>query len=367
VKLLPGFVLRRLSSARVREPERHARGGLAKWHRHHLRAALWLLAAFAVSQLLLSAWVERTPDVRDPEYVILRDRLRARIAERPGKPVVVFLGSSRVMYGFDPEFAGDDSTALFNFGVAGGGSFIQGVFYDRLTADGIRPDVLFVEVMPAFYNSAGVRMLDTSMLDGARLTAGECSDLLGSAERPNGPLRRWAQARALPIHRHQAELRDRTGLDAPRGGATPGWLRHGIGPSGFRAKSPALAERAELTALAHKQYDPFYTDFRLAEKMYARLLATIRRAQDNGVRVVLVVMPEGTEFRRLYSPAATAGVDALLKRLREETGAPLVDTRDWLPDDAFYDQHHTTPEGAAAFGTRFRHDVLPLAFSRSPN
>jgi hypothetical protein len=54
-------------------------------------------------------------------------------------------------------------------------------------------------------------------------------------------------------------------------------------------------------------------------------------------------------------------VAALFDRLRAETGAPLADARDWLPDDAFYDQHHLTPEGAVAFGARFKRDVLPLA------
>jgi hypothetical protein len=74
-------------------------------------------------------------------------------------------------------------------------------------------------------------------------------------------------------------------------------------------------------------------------------------------------MPEGTEFRRLYTPAASAGVSALLQRLHDETGAPIVDSRDWLPDDVFFDQHHLGSDGAGAFSIRFRRDILPLARS----
>jgi hypothetical protein len=188
--------------------------------------------------------------------------------------------------------------------------------------------------------------------------------LLGYADRPTGPLRRWACGRVLPIHRHQAELRDLTGLDASRDGTMPDGPQREIGATGFRPRSYTPELRAEMAALAHKQYDPFYADFRLAEKPLERLLRTVRRAQGAGAAVVLVAMPEGTEFRRLYTPTASAGVAALLQRLRNETGVSIVDARDWLPDDAFFDQHHLTPEGAAAFGDRFQRDVLPLALGR---
>jgi hypothetical protein len=298
--------------------------------------------------------------VRDPEYALLRDRLRQRTAERPDAPAAVFLGSSRVAYGFDPTAAGTESAVLFNFGVPGSGPYLLDVLHQRLSADGVRPKAVFVEVHPAFYNATGVRSLDNSLLDGARLTAEEAGGLFSYSGRPTGPLRRWALGRLLPIHRHQAELRDLTGLDARRDGAVPDGPQREIDANGFRPRSCTPAQRAEMTALAHRQYDAFYADFRLAERPLEKLLNTVRRARADGATVVLVMMPEGTEFRRAYTPAAAEGVAALVQRLRDETGAALVDARDWFPDEAFYDQHHLTPEGAAAFGGRFRRDVLPL-------
>ncbi len=338
-----------------------ARSARARWQRHHRRAALWLMAAFVGSQLALGAWVDGTPAVRDPEYAALRDRLRRRTAERPGEPVRVFLGSSRVAYGFDPAAAGDGSGVLFNFGVPGSGPYLADVLHERLSGEGVRPAAVFVEVLPAFYNAAGVRSLDHSLLDGARLSAREAAGLIDYLDRPTGPVRRWAAARALPVLRHQAELRESIGLDCARGGSAPEGPQREIGADGFRPRSCTPEQRAELLAVAHKQYDPFYADFRLAEKPYARLLRVVRRARADGAAVVLVAMPEGTEFRRRYTPATAAGVAALFDRLRAETGAPLVDARDWLVDDAFYDQHHLTPDGATAFGARFKRDVLPLA------
>jgi hypothetical protein len=42
----------------------------------------------------------------------------------------------------------------------------------------------------------------------------------------------------------------------------------------------------------------------------------------------------------------------------------VVDAREWLPDVAFYDQHHMKPEGAATFADRFRGEALEPALAR---
>jgi hypothetical protein len=362
VKLLPGFVLRRFVPAVARETGTHARTTRRRWERRHLRTALWFLAAFAASQFVLAVWVERTPTIRDPEYTLLRNRLRQRAAEQPEKPIAIFMGSSRVAYGFDPASTANGSAALFNFGVPGAGPYLVDVLHGRLSADGVQPHAVFLEVLPAFYNTAGVRTLDNSLLDGARLSAEEAFDLLTYSDRPSGPLRRWAQDRAVPISRHRTELRKLTGLEAARDNSLPIESLRDIGSDGFRVRLVPPNERVKLTALAHKQYDPFCGEFRLAEKAFERLLGTIRRARANGATVVAVVMPEGNEFRCLYSPSALAGVSALLDRLRNEAGVDVVDARDWLPDEAFFDQHHLTPEGAAIFSARFQRDIFPLAF-----
>src|SRR5215207_1421098 len=74
------------------------------------RAALaWGLAAFACSQLVLLALVEHwAPGLRDFEYGIKWGRLRARTREAPGRPLVLFMGTSRTLNGISPaEFPAD--------------------------------------------------------------------------------------------------------------------------------------------------------------------------------------------------------------------------------------------------------------------
>ena len=138
---------------------------------------------------------------------------------------------------------------VFNFGVPGSGPYFQTIMMDRLRKDGVRTDVLFLEVLHSFYNAAGVRSLDGSLLDGARLSYGEAVGLFDySPKSQRGPLRRWALARALPVYRHQAELRDRIGLDVFRPGEGPTPPFAPIDPLGYREREIEPETWAELTA-----------------------------------------------------------------------------------------------------------------------
>lgn len=340
------------------------RAAKAAWGRHHRRAAGWMGAAFVGWQLVLGMFVDRRPPaVRDPEYGLLEDRLKARIAGHPGRPVAVFVGSSRVAIGFDADrAAGDADLTLFNFGVPGSGPFLHAAVIDRLTAAGVRPDVLFIEVVHPFYNAAGVRSLDQSLLDGARLDAGEAADLLATGRKASGPLRRYAAARFLPVVRHQAELRDAVGLDQFRPGEGPKLATGAVDAVGYRPRHFRADERPFMTRLAHKQYDEFFARFRLDPVPWARLCETIAKAKARGTRVVIVLTPEGTDFRSAYAPEVSAGVADMIRRLRAEAGVAVIDARAWVTDDGFYDHHHLLPAGAAQFADRFRCDAIgPLA------
>lgn len=327
----------------------------------------WVAGIFVLSQLTIAISVDQgSPAVRDPEYALLEGMLKDRIAERPGSPSAVFLGSSRVAYGFDAEKAASQhDVVMFNFGVPGTGPFFQGILLDRMRRAGIKPDVLFVEVLHTFFNAAGPWSLDHGLLDGARLSAAETAGLLEYGCRSQtGPIRRWAVARALPMCRHQAEVRDN--LDDrlnPNSGDNPPSFRT-CDPLGFRSHPCTEAERPALLAIAHRTYDPFYSNFKVDPHPWTRLLQVIRTAQDDGMHVVCVLMPEGTEFRRMFDADPGRSPAELVHRLRSEAGVPVVDARDWLDDSLFFDQHHLLPHGAAAFANRFRVEALRPALGQ---
>lgn len=326
------------------------------WKRHRL-AVRWVIMVFLMSQVTLAITVDQfAPGVRDPEFAQLENLLQERIAERPDQPVAIFVGSSRVVQGFDAaRAAGEEDVVLFNFGMPGSGPYFQEIMLDRLRAAGIKPDILFIELLHPFLNAAGPWAMDQGLLDGARLSAGEAAGLLNYGSRSRtGPLRRWAYARLMPTYRHQAEIRDSMGL-----GVSAYYGPETVCDSlGFRPKVVRLKNQAELTIQAHAIYDPFYPRFLLDKTACERLKKIIRDAQIANILTIVVLMPEGSEFRNLYTPESEAARQEMLGRLRQECRVRVVDARNWLPDSAFYDQHHLLPEGASSFAERFRSEVV---------
>ena len=250
--------------------------------------------------------------MRDPEYAVLESTLKQRIAERPNTPVALFVGSSRVTHGFDAgRAAGEENVVLFNFGVPGSGPFFQEIMLDRLRQAGVKPDVLFLELLHPFFNAAGPFSLDHGLLDGARLSAGEARGLLDYGSRSRtGPLRRWAYARLLPAYRHQAEMRDRLGLGVYPEGCNPCSPCRKIDAYGYRPREEPRETWPELSELAHRNYDPFFGTFQLDSHPWLRLVKTIAKARKDGTQVVVILMPEGSEFRALYTRARPPVADA---------------------------------------------------------
>ena len=165
----------------------------------------------------------------------------------------------------------------------------------------------------------------------------------------------------MPFCRHQAELRD--SLDYrlnPNYGQAPVAFRP-CDAFGYRPRACPPEESPALTEIAHENYDPFYTSFAIDPDAYARLVEIIQRAQADGILVVCVLMPEGSEFRRKFKGDACHTPAELVRRLRQEEHVAVVDARDWLEDSAFFDQHHLLPAGAAAFADRFRIEAMEPA------
>jgi hypothetical protein len=323
----------------------------------------WAVLSFAAVQAGLGLGVERLwPAVRDPEFADLADRLRRRRADAPAAPLVVALGSSRMQAGLDAGRLSGARALVFNFGVPGGGAMMQGVCLRRLLGAGVRPDLVVVEVLPPGVVARADRAMEERQLDPARLTGAEVARLLRYYERPLLAWPRWAVARALPCHRHQAELRAGLGLDGPD---DPG--RQGVDGHGWRAFRLPMSEedRARRLAFARGQYGAALRGGRLSagmERAYHDLLRLCRR---EGMPAALVVMPEAAPFRALYAPEVRAGTDAFARRLAAEWQVPLLDARERVDDGGFWDGHHLTADGAAAFTAIFESEVLrPLLRGR---
>jgi hypothetical protein len=329
------------------------------------RAALAYGAiAYLTLQVAGTALLEtRCPGVYDPEYDARLTVLKARLAEDPARPLVLVTGSSRLMFAFHPESLPPLPTAsgspllTFNACHPGAGPVMQLMHVRRLLREGIRPNWLAVEVMPAYLAHEGRTFLAASV------TARDLP-LLVHYYSPWKMLGSYLYQRTA-AGRWQAEVTRRLapGCVPPDGcgpeaiGPLGGWL-------GLRT-SVTPEERRNQTALAESQYRHRLQAHRIApaaDRAVRDLLDLCRRER---ISVVLVRSPESGLFRDWYTPGASESVDRYLNGLAGEYGAAVIDAQRWLADEDFYDGHHALHRGAATFTHRFEHEVLrPLAAGR---
>src|SRR5262249_7285724 len=109
-------------------------------------------------QIGLVVAVERWfPAVAQPQFGQKVTRLGRRLAGAPGRPLVLFMGTSRGLNGVKPDELPDGPAApvFFNFAHAGAGPYHQVLLLRRLLGRGVRPTHLFYGARPALLVSDG--------------------------------------------------------------------------------------------------------------------------------------------------------------------------------------------------------------------
>jgi hypothetical protein len=340
---------------------------LPRRSRCHGRAKLafvWGVLFFLLFQISAAVSVERwLPEARDPEFTQKLTHLQNRLHEAPGSPLVLMLGSSRTAVGFK---AGSvqvtqkgKPAVVFNLGVSGGGPLLELLCLRRLLDSGIRPDLLFVEILPAFLNQAGKYSLEEWWLQGGRLRYSELGRLRQYHGQPERMVRRWWRCRLLPwtsLHRSVQAFLVPSWSEPPRGPGIGkidehGWEAHFV--NGITEE-----ERRHYLELARRQYLDSMDDFQPAAGPLEALNALFELCRRKGIPVALVLMPEGTGFRALYPPPVLSGLTERIQRLSKEWQLPLIDARSWLTDRELWDAHHCLPSGASHFTERLAAETI---------
>jgi hypothetical protein len=331
---------------------------------------LWLLAGFALYQVAMAAVIDGWLDgVRDPEYATKLAKMRVLLKNAPDRPLVLVLGSSRTAYGLNahrlskPEF--NPEPIVYNFGLMGGGPLLQTVTLRRLLAEGIRPGLVYAEVMLAHVLQCRGRLLEEKGLDGARLCGREVWWLRRYYHQPRRLFASWVLGRLLPCYRHQAEVREWCGLLAPDPDSNPNNPGY-LDSHGWRARTDTITAEycRKTTEMALSQYAEACTATVVGEEPLHALETLLELCRREGIPVSLVLMPEGKPFRDLYSAEARATCARLLARLQARWGVRVIDARDWVDDSGFWDTHHLLPDGAEQFTRRFARAVLPQDLKR---
>ena len=125
----------------------------------------WFLVFAAVAQfglIFVADW--RSPLLYDLEYGTRLALLRRRMAEEPGRPVALVVGSSRLGLGFLPERlpplrTADGAEALpFNFTHLAAGPVVNLVNLRRIVREGVQPRWVVLELNPTCMEHEGDSM-----------------------------------------------------------------------------------------------------------------------------------------------------------------------------------------------------------------
>lgn len=338
--------------------------------RTHARAAL---SCFAVAVLTLNAAAmllldEIHPGIRDPEYGRRVARYKVRVAENPGRPMVLVIGSSRAAMGVcpaaweenRPAVPGRADPLLFNLSLIGSGPVQELMIVRRAFADGLRPAVVLFEYWPPFLYAEG------DWFEPKRVHVDRLSPIDRQVVRDYFPDPAAVEARMWP-HRWNPLFASRHRLFVQ---LFPKWLSSdkridrvwndvddwGWKP-GFDLPAGPSEPRAAMLEMCRDTYKPLFADYRVAPAADRAIREAVAAARERGAAVGFVYLPESSQFRGWYSPEAERSAREHLAGLSRDLAMPVIDARMWMADELFADGFHLTRIGAAEFTRKLGPEV----------
>jgi hypothetical protein len=346
-----------LALARPRRLMRRGRAGL-----------LWFVGFYALAQLafdlLLSRW---HPTLQDDCQAHKLQQLRELAGREPDRPLLVMLGSSRTQCAFEASRLnglpgpGGQHLLAYNLGVPMAGHIHSGLYLRELLDAGIRPCLLLVEYCPLLLAEPqpGLNSEEDWTL-GPWLGLPQLARCWPYLSCPAAKAMEWVQARLAPWYVFRSHLliwwQERAGrtvgLHAERDHDPWGLYLH---PWRLNRE-----QRALFVAINRETLRPTFSNFRVGTGPLRALRDLLETAQRERIPVVLVLMPESTEFRSWYRPQGLADALRRFAELRDTFAVDAIDASRWLADEDFRDGHHAEESGARAFTTRLIEELRPI-------
>jgi hypothetical protein len=320
-----------------------------------LRALVVLAVVSLGLTLILAERLEHSPVFRDPLYGDKFRKLTAAMRDRDCDRPILFLGSSRVEYGFrslDAEQGHAQPTdAVVNFGFPGGGPLLLTVHAERLLQAGIRPKMVLIEYLPALLHGRSDGPAESGWFTADRFTHAERTSLRSwighDTPMTASAINPWPDGRIAFFGRFAPWLMPARGRAwAERKTDARGWLPYRFPPR-------TEEERSRLFERTRSEYGASLADLHPTGPAATAFASLVRRFGDTPVRIVL--MPESSAYRGLYGPHTEHAILDFVIGL----DVPWTDARDWVPDRHFADGHHLLTEGAAMFTDRLFREVRP--------
>ncbi len=326
---------------------------------------LWALALYALAQpVLLTMMLLWHPTLYETAIRAKRGQLRELVAAAPDRPLLLMLGSSRTEAAFQAgrldglPGPGGRPWRAYNFGVPTSGPLRQGLHLREMLESGTRPRLLLVEYLPPLLNQPrrGITS-EENWAESPWMSATQLRRLWPYFAAPGRKGHDWLLGRLAAAYAFRYSIQSAT---APSGTiARPAYTAHDAW--GWRLPELATPEfLAGVWGVACNMYPDSLRQFRLGAGPCRAMRDVLELCRRERIPAVLVLTPESTTFRGWYSPEGREGPQRFLEELRAEYGVPVLDAREWLPDEDFVDGHHVTAEGACAFTLRLRDELQRL-------
>jgi hypothetical protein len=332
------------------------------------RRAFRALAAGLVFYVIASFILARLIDgplacVRDPEYAVRRDRLLAMQAKHPGKPIVLAIGSSRMVEGFRPSVLHDSETqhdvVYLNGGLVGSGSMLELLSYRRLKRDGLKPSQVLIEYWPPLLR--GDNHAEYGRIDLPRLSPADWPMVRDYFPDPTSVARYMAEGQVLPLWRYRRGFQILIDRHSVVDARTHNRYATGMDEFGWWPGVRDLdadIERSKHPNIEHSAFHPYLDGYSIGDPADRALRDLIAECQADNVGVTLVYLPENQAFRTLYSSESESIWKNHVKKLIADTGVSLIMARAWDFEHELPDGVHLTQGGASRFTRRLADEWL---------
>lgn len=328
------------------------------------------LVCYLVLQVVLDGLVDR---MWRPEYSHKLDGLRHALESADRPKTVVVLGSSRTAHGIKPsvmrpqlERELGQPVVVFNTGLPGNGPVLNLLTLRRFLADGVRPDLVLIEVLPAMLSGTDGMPGDLGHVQVPTISLRH--DEISFLQHYAAPRRQigfleWALSRLAPSYYLRPRL-----LTATMPLLLPSKDRYEELPDDVYGWIPIISplttatKRPRALAQARREYFDRLKRFQLKGKSMEALEAMLELCEREHIKAALVVLPEGPVFRSWYPPGVLPQIQGYLAEVTQRYGATLIDAQRWLDtESAFLDSHHLLPAAAEEFSRRLgKEGLLPL-------
>jgi hypothetical protein len=288
--------------------------------------------------------------------------------------LVVMIGTSRTGNALNARLMQEKLTAdlqrpvvAFNLGIAGCGPVMQQIYVRRLLEQGIKPDLIVLEVAPFFFLDNGDQPIEYGQLDLTRVSAAEIDTFAKYGVPPDAYRQRWNEIRLNPWGQMRFQLLRRVRptwlppnltLNWNSNCDRWGWRSVDIDPMPDDVYRPAL-ERA------YAEHGRFFPGFRFGVPAVRAFNDTLGLCRAENIPVMIVHLPEDSNFRAWYPSETRRLLDETFSRMAGEHEAEWIDATAWVPDGHFFDGHHILKRGASLFTERLTDEhVRPLLQSR---